>query len=497
MTQPSRGEAEILISEALPPGSADPVDVRIAEGSIAQIQPAGSIRASAAAEVVHADGRTLLPGLWDHHVHFTQWVMQQQRLDLTGATTAEQALELVAEAAAGTPEGRQLIGFGFRDGLWPQPPSLQALDAAAGTVPAVLVSADLHCVWVSSAAQQQFGVVSDSTGLLRETEAFAVLEKLDSASDLTPADYRRAAEAAAARGVVGIIEFENDENTRLWPERVAAGVDQLRVEVSAWPDKLDAVIAAGLSTGDVLDEGGLITMGPLKVIVDGSLNTRTAWCWDPYPGLPEGHHHRCGMEAVPIEQLAGLMTAARDAGIGAAIHAIGDRANTEVLNTFEALGMTGAVEHAQLLRTEDVARFARLGLIASVQPEHAMDDRDVADLYWSGRTDRAFMLRSLLDAGAQLRMGSDAPVSPLDPWIQIAAAVTRSRDGRSPWHPEQRITVDEALAASTRSPLRLSPGHRADLVLTEADPLRTDPEQLRGMQVAATMVGGRFTHRRL
>jgi predicted amidohydrolase YtcJ len=126
---------------------------------------------------------------------------------------------------------------------------------------------------------------------------------------------------------------------------------------------------------------------------------------------------------------------------------------------------------------------------ASVQPDHALDDRDVAEHHWAGRTDRAFALRSLLDAGATLALGSDAPVSPLDPWATAAAAVTRTRGGREPWHPEQRISAAEALAASTRSTVAV--GQPADLVLTETDPLTAD--DLRAVSVAATLLAGGFT----
>jgi predicted amidohydrolase YtcJ len=121
-----------------------------------------------------------------------------------------------------------------------------------------------------------------------------------------------------------------------------------------------------------------------------------------------------------------------------------------------------------------------------------MDDRDVADRYWEGRTDRSFALRSLLDSGAKLRLGSDAPVAPLDPWVTLAAAVGRARDGREPWHPEQSITAAEALDASVDS--RVAAGEPADLVVVDRDPLDTPPDRLRDMPVSATLVAGRFTH---
>lgn len=495
----ARPAETVLLTNARPPAGVDaaarsePVDLLIRDGVVGEVRPAGASHRDDVHQQYDAAGRTVLPGLWDHHVHFTQWVIGQQRIDLSGAGSAAETLELVAAAAQRKVQAR-LTGFGFRDGLWPEPPTLEALDAATGEIATVLVSADLHCMWINSAAQRQLGARTDSSGLLRETESFAVLERLDSAADLTAEDYRRAAAAAAARGVVGVVDFENDDNAALWPQRVAAGVDSLRAEVSAWPDKLESVIDRGLKTGDVLDPQGLVTMGPLKVIVDGSLNTRTAWCWDPYPGLGAGHPHPCGVAAVPIEELSRLLRRAHGAGISAAVHAIGDRANTEVLDTFEGLGLAGRIEHAQLLRAADVPRFAQLGLEASVQPEHAMDDRDVADAYWQDRTAGAFALRSLQRSGAALRLGSDAPVSPLDPWVQVAAAVTRSRDGRPAWHPEQSIDAAAALAASTRTGLQLSPGDPADLILVDADPLTAPPQQLRGMEVAATMLAGRFTH---
>ena len=191
---------------------------------------------------------------------------------------------------------------------------------------------------------------------------------------------------------------------------------------------------------------------------------------------------------------------AHAAGIAPAVHAIGDRANAAVLDALEAVGPDGwngraSIEHAQLLRREDVARFARLGVVASVQPEHAMDDRDVADRYWAGRTDRAFMLAELSAAGVELALGSDAPVAPLDPWVAIAAAVGRTRDGREPWHPEQAIETRAALAASTGGQgAEVRPGAPADVAVVELDPLAASVEQLRRMPVALTLLEGRVTY---
>lgn len=494
MTEPA--PPPVTLHEVRPYGGSDPVDVVLRAGRIDAVVPSGSPE-DAAGEVVECGGRWIGPGLWDAHVHFTQHVIRGRRVDLSGTRTADDVLDLVRRARAdGAPlvDG-MLMGYGFRDGLWPRPTSLEELDRAVADVPVVLVSGDLHCGWMNSAAAARFGIELDPTGLLREGPWIELLHSFDDAGSLPPEHYRAAADTAAARGVVGIVEYENTDNVAEWSERTAAGVTSLRVDVAVWPDLLEAAIAAGRRTGDRVDESGLIRFGRLKVVVDGSLNTRTAWCWDPYPGMDPAHPHACGMESVPVDELRRLLERARGAGIEAAVHAIGDRANTEVLDAFAALGMRGTIEHAQLVREEDFARFAELGLVASVQPEHAMDDRDVADHHWAGRTGRAFAFGSLHRAGAEIRLGSDAPVAPLDPWISIAAATARSRGDREAWHPEQRLPMDTALAASARN--RLAVGQPADLVVVDRDPYSAGRDELREMPVAATLLAGRFTHRRI
>jgi predicted amidohydrolase YtcJ len=203
------------------------------------------------------------------------------------------------------------------------------------------------------------------------------------------------------------------------------------------------------------------------------------------------------MSLVSPAELTGLLVRADAGGILPAVHAIGDRANTEVLDVFERLGLPGVIEHAQLLRAADLPRFAALGLVASVQPEHAMDDRDVADRLWAGRTGRAFAYGSLHAAGATVRLGSDAPVAPLDPWQAIASATSRSRDDREAWHPEQCLPAEAAMAGSARGRLHLTTGDVADLVVVDDDPLRAGRDRLRAMPVAATLVAGRWTWRGL
>jgi len=463
--------------------SGEPVDVLPINGVIASVAPAGG-------STLGRDfgGLWVSPGLWDNHVHFSQWALVRQRLDVSAASSARDTAEMVARALEGaSPEPTPFVGYGFRDALWPDAPSVELLDAAAGSRPVVIVSGDLHAVWLNSAALALHGHAGHPTGLLREDAAFQVTNRIGTIADEVLDRWADdAAHAAAGRGVVGIVDLEMDWNLETWSRRIAAGSRSLRVEFGVYAQHLDRAIEAGLRTGDRVND--LLTVGPFKVLTDGSLNTRTAYCYDEYPGR-EGAEESRGMLTVPPHELLPLLRKAVGAGLTPAVHAIGDHANSLALDAFAELGSGGRIEHAQLLAEKDIPRFAALGVTASVQPDHALDDRDVAEHHWAGRTDRAFALRSLLDAGAALALGSDAPVSPLDPWATAAAAVTRTRGGREPWHPEQRISTAEALAASTRSTVAV--GQPADLVLTETDPLATD--DLRSVSVAATLLAGGFT----
>lgn len=497
--------APLLLSGARLPGSPGPVDLHVVDGRVASIRPSGGMperRADDGAAVrrVHLDGRFVVPGLHDRHVHASQWAMVSRRLDLADAGSAAEVAALVAasvDAAVASGAG-EVIGFGYRDGLWADAPTLAVLDAVSGDVPVVLVSADLHACWLNSAAARRHGVLetAGTSGVLREDDCFALVRELDDiADDVLDAWVGDAAERAAARGVVGITDYEMRWNRDDWARRAARGIRSLRVSFGVYTQHLDRAIAEGLRTGDAIEgTGGLVTVGGYKVITDGSLNTRTAWCFDPYPGL-DAHEHPYGLATVPFDELVPLMRRASQADLTPAVHAIGDQANARVLDAFERVGCRGSIEHAQLLRHEDVARFAALGVVASVQPEHAMDDRDVAERYWAGRTDRAFMLAELATAGVELALGSDAPVAPLDPWVAIAAAVGRTRDGRDPWHPEQAIAARVALAASTNGAGdTVREGMAADLAVLERDPLSATVDELRTMPVSATLLAGRFTH---
>ena len=470
----------------------EPIDLLIENGTIQQIGVGLTAPRS-----IDLEGRHIVPGLWDDHVHLSQHALAHRRVDVSAAGSAAEAAAIMAAAAVVRPAepGLPLVGFGFRDGLWPDTPTAAVLDAAMGALPTVLISGDLHCCWLNTAALDRYGFALHPTGVLRENDAFRVTDVLqDVPGRVLDGWVAEAAVTAATRGVVGVVDFEMADNLTVWSRRIAAGCDSLRVAAGIYTEHLDTAIAAGHRTGAVIaDTGGLLAVGPFKILIDGSLNTRTAYCVDEYPGL-EGHPHSHGMLTVSPDVLVPMLRRVSAAGMLPAVHAIGDDANRIALDCFEAAGCRGRIEHAQLVRDTDLPRFAALGVTASLQPEQAMDDRDVADRYWAGRTARAFPLRSLIDAGATLVLGSDAPVAPLDPWITIAAAVGRARDGLPPWHPEQAISTAEAIAASAHGRRRVASGDVADLCVVEIDPLSATPAALRTMPVSATLIAGRFTH---
>lgn len=497
---PARGDRPAVIANArltgaerTDPFGSDPVDVHLADGIVADIAPAGALPRRGV--VLDADGGWLIPGLWDHHVHVVQWALVAQREPLGGATSAAHAASLMG-ASAVLPDGRR-VGTGFRDAFWADQPTLEVLDAATGETPTYLINADVHSVWLNTAALRREGFEPDGVGILREEPAFEISRRLNAVEPATAdALVTRMADDAAARGVVGIVDLDMVWNEDAWARRVGAGFDALRVSFGIYPQFLDRAIAEGLQTGDAARGAGadLARVGPLKVITDGSLGTRTAACSHPYPGDPHNH----GLLTVDIATLVDLMSRATAAGISCAIHAIGDVANSHALDAFAATGAWGTIEHAQLVAHADIPRLARLGVGASVQPEHALDDRDLTDTIWHDQTAQPYPLRSLAQSGATLFFGSDAPVSPLDPWAAMAAAVFRTRDGRDPWQPHERLDAATALAASTRggsaAPARIEPGDIADLALCEHDPLTTDAATLRSMGVTATLLGGRLTH---
>jgi predicted amidohydrolase YtcJ len=274
----------------------------------------------------------------------------------------------------------------------------------------------------------------------------------------------------------------------VWQRLRNEGSLHLRVWQSIPADQVDHAAALHLQSGFGDD---LIRVGYLKTFMDGTLGSQTARLLDG-----------SGVQITSREELVEIIRRGSAAGLPVAVHAIGDLANREALDAFEEtrhtwqpLGLRPRIEHAQLLAHEDIPRFAELGVAASVQFSHAPSDAEIAERFWAGKTDRAYAYRSLWDAGALLANGSDAPIEELDPWAGVVAAVSRD------WHPEQRLTLDEALQATTVNPAWLSrdehrrgkllPGYLADLVVLDRDPYESE---LTDVNVVATMLGGRWTY---
>ena len=211
-----------------------------------------------------------------------------------------------------------------------------------------------------------------------------------------------------------------------------------------------------------------------------------------------------GMIVYSEEKLKSMFETAVSNDLQLAVHAIGDKTNTVVLELLAGLKKRplpgSTIEHAQLLRLEDIKHFSDLGLGASIQPQHMNDDRELIERFWPGRTNRAYMFKTLYEAGVELKLGSDAPVAPLDPWIAIAAAVWRARptDIDYSWHPEEKISMEIAYEASTSGRrITVKEGDRADLCILPVDPLKATSKEIWNMKVKATLLGGRFTHREL
>ncbi len=501
----------LVLRDARFPGDAALVDVVVGDGRIAAVRPAGTMPGRVDVADVDLAGRTLLPGLWDMHAHLTQWSLARGQLDLVTATSARDAATRVREALDARPGAEDqdlLVCRRMRSATWPDVPHRILLDRVAPTTPVVVQNIDLHLVWCNGAALRLMGQPDDPTGVLREADAYRVLETLTGRKTATQdALVAAALVEASARGVVGIKDFEFGDALPDWQRRLRAGRLPVRIDTTVYRSHLDGAIERAWPTGTVVpDTHGLVRMGHLKVFVDGALNSGTALCHDPaVAGLPviaesaEGEEVELadhGHLATAPDDLRALLARAWQHGIAPSVHAIGDRAVTMALDAIDHVGCPARIEHAQLVADDDVARFGRPDLVASVQPAHCTDDRDVTDDRWSDRSHRAYRFADLVAAGARLEFGSDAPVSPLDPWAAIAAAVTRTDDDRPSWHPEQCLDVATALAASARGRERVHVGDPADLVVCDDDPTTCSVDLLRTGPVAATMVAGRWTHGR-
>ncbi len=463
--------------------------------------------ALASPEVVDLGGRTVVPGFTDAHVHFPTWALAQTEVKLDGCATLDEALARVRGATA--PEGRWLRGYGWRSGDW-QPavePTKERLDEVTGATPAALIAKDYHSLWLNSAAlavangdlEVAGGVVErdergEPTGVLREEAAWRFKDRhMTVADDEYVEAMRRGVKLANARGVTAVHDKDGWLGAlRLWQRLNEHGGLTLRVWQSLPHEEVETLRALGIRSGF---GDSMLRVGYLKVFMDGTLGSRTAWMLDG-----------SGVQITSGEELAEIVRRGAEAGFPVGVHAIGDRANREALDAFEAtrdawqpLGLRQRIEHAQCVSPDDLARFAAIGVACSVQFSHAPSDRDLAERFWGDRLEGTYAFRTLLESGAVLANGSDAPIEELDPLAGVRAGVRRTIDDRGPWREQEALTVDQAFHATCVTPAwlarderrrgKLIPGYAADLVVLDRDPW----EDL-DAQVVATMVGGRWMH---
>ena len=458
---------------------------------------------------VDLGGRCALPAFTDAHVHFPTWSLARRDVRLEDAGSLAEA---VARVAAHPRHGAWVRGTGWRDALWAEHPSRQALDEVTGETPAALWSKDYHSLWLNTAGLARAngdlevpgGVVErddagEPTGILREESAWRFRDRFVTVTeDEWITATREGIKIANARGVGAI----HDKDGWLGANAIFARIHEndgltLRVWQSLPHDRVGELAELRIRSGLGDD---YLRLGYLKAFMDGTLGSQTAWMLDG-----------SGVVITSGEELAEIVRAAAAAGWPVAVHAIGDRANREALDAFastrdlwQPLGLRHRIEHAQCLDAADVGRFAELGVACSVQYSHAPSDRDLAERFWDGRLDGTYAFRSLTESGAVVANGSDAPVEELDPLAGIAAGVRRTIDDRPAWRPEESVTVEQALHATTVAPAWLAgderrrgtllPGRLADLVVLDPDPVACEPDELPAVEVVATMVGGRWVH---
>ncbi len=474
-------------------------------------------------------GLTVLPGLTDAHLHFEWYSLGLQAVDAETATLDECLRRVEAKAAAMSPGG-WITGHGWNQNVWGGAfPSAADLDRAAPAHPALLRAKSGHAAWANSLALKMAGVTAttgnppggeiqrdahgEPTGILLEDAMHLVDHLIPEPTAAELADLMRPAMENAWRvGLTGIHDFDGRKSftaLQMLKERGQLGlrvVKQIRVAY------LNEAIRLGLRSGFGDD---WLRIGNVKVFMDGALGPRTALMIEPYDGEPTNY----GITVVDKEELYEHATKAAAHGLAMTVHAIGDKANHDLLDVYQTIRGEEAsrrqsplrhrCEHVQLLHPDDTPRLGQLNVVGSMQPIHATSDMLISNRYWGKRSAGAYAWRTQLDAGALLAFGSDAPVENFNPFWGIHAAVTRRRADGSPglegWYPEQRLTVAEAVRGFTLGAAyagymedrlgSLTPGKLADLIVLDRDIFTCDPMEIIDTQVLGTMVEGEWKWR--
>lgn len=486
-------------------------------------------------EAIDLGGRAIIPGLTDAHIHLEHYALSLQKVNCE-TPSRHSCLERVAERASRTPTGAWILGHGWNQNDWPEGFGEAAdLDAVAPDHPVYLTAHSLHAGWANSLALSKAGISAQSedppggriqrhaggnpTGILLENAMMLVAEVVPAPAPGALAEVIKSAQEQLWRmGLTGVHDFDRQLCFQALQILHARGELNLRVTKSIPWEALSHAVEIGLRTGFGDD---YLRIGSVKAFSDGALGPRTAAMIQPYEGEPENR----GMLMLDAEEIFEKGRGAVENGLSLAIHAIGDRANHEVLNAFSQLrafeaarlqrAESGAlpplrhrIEHVQIIHPDDVPRLAQLGVIASMQPIHVTSDYPAAERFWGGRAAYSYAWRSLLDQGTLMAYGSDAPVESPNPFWGLHAAVTRHRRDGAPgpegWYPEQKLTLNEALrgytsgaayAAGTENRLgRLAPNYYADLLVLETDPFTCEAEQLCEILPVATMVEGKWVY---
>jgi predicted amidohydrolase YtcJ len=499
--------------------------IAIASGRIVAVGTRAEMPSGEGVRRVDAGGRAVIPGLIDAHIHFLDYARSLMRVNLDGVTSKERALEMVAERVGQAGPGKWVRGGGWNNNLWSPPhfPTRADLDRIAPRNPVYLDRKDLHSAWVNTLALERAGVTRDTpdppgavigrdeggepNGMLYESASRLVREVVEEEMEGAAAVMGNAFSALLAVGLVGSHNPEGPEAFSTLQDLDAAGELPMRIVHLLPYYRLQEAIGLGLRTGFGSER---LRVGPVKIFSDGALGSKTAQMLEPYEGYPDDR----GISTIPQEELDRAVREASAAGIPCAIHAIGDAANRRVLDAFERARGVGPlpgphrIEHAQLLHPADIPRFAALGVVASMQPIHATSDMHAADRLWGERSRYGYAWRSLLQTGAALAFGSDAPVETPNPFAGIHAAVTRQDEHDNPpggWYPEERITVEEAVRAYTEAAAQSAPylpgvtgrlevGAVADLLVLDRDIFTVDPSEIKSALPLVTMVGGEALH---
>jgi len=474
-------------------------------------------------------GRLAVPGFTDSHVHLAALAASRREVNLRSAASLEKALQRVASRARRTAPGTWITGGRFDKNRWGDAfPTRRDLDRVASEHPVALSSRDGHSLWVNSPALRACRITAKTpappggeialdhrgqpSGILLEgATALVYGSPAFSRPDADEDGLRWALRYLARRGITSIHAMDDIPVLLQLQKLREAGMLDQRITIYPPFSALDDLVAAGMRSG-FGDEW--IRIGGLKLFVDGALGSQTAWLFEPYENV---HPKSAGIPVVSEKELQESVRRAAEAGFACAIHAIGDRANAAALSAIEAAQdcptrLPHRIEHAQLVRPEDIPRFQQAGVVASMQPCHILGDIGAAQRYWGERSRDAYPIRSLLRTGTTLAFGSDTPVETDDPLAGIYAAVCRQDpDGNPPegWYrKDQGIRVRDALRAYASGPAMatgeadrkgvLEPGSRylADIVVLSHDITKLDGRSLLEARVDMTIVGGRIRYQR-